>query len=159
LKEGNMTHLIYDSDQRFYNDSAGYNSHRSSGYNRPRFNGGFALLAICLLVILLFWVDLPRLRSNLNTVIIPAVQDSVIRPIPDTVTRLITDNRYVVSTSLNMREEPINDARVSFILPNGTKVILLGESHQGIDGDVWLKVSVETSEGRQVGWVRQRYLT
>jgi hypothetical protein len=153
-----MSHLIYDSDQQFYNDSEGYNSRRSRGYNHPRFKGGFALLAVGLLVIVLFWVDLPRLMSNLNTVIIPAVQDSVIRPIPDTVTRPITDNRYVVSSSLNMREKPINDARVSFILPTGTKVTLLGESYQGIDGDVWLKVSVETSEGTQVGWVRQRYI-
>jgi Bacterial SH3 domain len=154
-----MTHLIYDPDQQFYNDSAGNNSHRYRGNNSHRFNGSFALLAIGLLVILLFWVGMPRLSNNLNTVIIPAVRDSVIRPIPDTVTRSITDNRYVVSASLNMREAPINDARVSYILPNGATVTLLGESHQGTDGDVWLKVSVETSEGRQVGWVRQRYLT
>ena len=153
-----MTHLIYDSDQRFHNDSAGHKSPRSGGYNSPRYNGGFALLAIVILVILLFSVDLSRLRSNLNTVLIPAVENTVTRPVTDTVPRPNPANRYVTADNLNMRVEPIDEARVNYILPRGTKVTLLGESHQTIDGDVWLKVSVETFEGTQVGWVRQRYI-
>jgi uncharacterized protein YgiM (DUF1202 family) len=145
-----MAHIIYDSDQRVHNDSGEYNSRRSTDYNGPRFNGGLVILVIVIVLILLFWVDLSRLRSNLSTAFIPAVENTVTRP--------ITDNRYVVADNLNLREEPINDARVNYILPRGTKVTLLGDSYQAIDGGVWLKVSVETFEGTQVGWVNQRYV-
>jgi uncharacterized protein YgiM (DUF1202 family) len=145
-----MAHIIYDSEKQFHNDSRDHNSRRSTDYNGPRFNGGLAILVIVIVLILLLWVDLPRLRSNLNTVITPEVENRVTRP--------NTDSRYVVADNLNMREEPINDARVNYILPRGTKVTLLGDSYQAIDGGVWLKVSVETFEGTQVGWVNQRYV-
>jgi uncharacterized protein YgiM (DUF1202 family) len=148
-----MAHIIYDSEKQSHNDSRDHNSRMSTDYNGPRFNGGFVILVIVIVLILLFWVDLPRLRlrSNLNTAFIPALENTVTRP--------ITDNRYVVADNLNLREEPINDARVNYILPRGTKVTLLGDSYQAINGGVWLKVSVETFEGTQVGWVSQRYVT
>jgi hypothetical protein len=146
-----MAHIIYDSDQQFHNDSGDYNNHRSTGHYSPRFNGGLVILVIVIVLILLFWVDLPRLRSDHNTAITPAVENRVTRP--------NTDTRYVVADNLNMREEPINDARVNYVLPRGTRVTLLGDSYQAIDGGVWLKVSVETFEGARVGWVSQRYVT
>jgi SH3 domain-containing protein len=145
-----MAHIIYDPDQQFHNDSGDYNNRRPIGYYSPRFNCGLAILVIVIVLILLFWIDLPRLRSNLNTVITLAVENRVTRP--------NRDSRYVVADNLNMREEPINDALVNYILPRGTKVTLLGGSYQAIDGGVWLKVSVETSEGTKVGWVSQRYV-
>jgi SH3 domain-containing protein len=145
-----MAHIIYDSDQHIYNDAGDYNNHRSTGYYSPRINGGLAILVIVIVLILFFWVDLPRLRGNLNSVVIPEVENRVTRP--------NTDRRYVVADNLNLREEPINYARVNYILPRGTKVTLLGDSYQADDGGVWLKVSVETFEGIQVGWVSQRYI-
>jgi uncharacterized protein YgiM (DUF1202 family) len=144
-----MARIIYDIDQPAHNDSADYYS--------PSFNGSYALLAIVILLVLFFWTDLPRLRSNLgfwlrdnpNSMTIP-VQGSIIRR--------ITEIRYVTADNLNMREKPGNDAQVSYILPRGTKVAFLGESHQGLDGNVWLKVEIETFEGKHVGWVSQQYV-
>jgi hypothetical protein len=66
--------------------------------------------------------------------------------------------RRVNADSLNLREQPGNDARASYILPRGANVELLGESHQELDGNVWLKVRVETLEGTYVGWVSQQYI-
>jgi len=57
-----------------------------------------------------------------------------------------------------MREQPGSGAQVGYILPRGTNVALLGESYQEFDGDVWLKVRVETFEGPYVGWVNQQYV-
>jgi hypothetical protein len=57
-----------------------------------------------------------------------------------------------------MREQPGFYAQSSYILPRGTEVALLGESHQELDGNVWLKVRVETFEGPYVGWVNQEYV-
>jgi hypothetical protein len=106
---------------------------------------------------LFFWTDLPRLRSNLgywlrdnpNSMTIP-VQGSAIGH--------MTETRYVTVDNLNMREKPGIDAPTSYSLPRGTRVALLGESHRGLDGGVWLKVKVETLEGMHVGWVSQQYV-
>jgi hypothetical protein len=50
------------------------------------------------------------------------------------------------------------DAQVRYILPRGTRVMLLDESHLGLDGEVWLRVRVETVEGTYDGWVSERYV-
>jgi uncharacterized protein YgiM (DUF1202 family) len=144
-----MARIIYDNEQPAYYDSG--------GYNNPRYNGGYVLLTIIILLILFFWGDLPRLRNNL-AYWLTGNPNSTILPVEAAITRNNTDIRYVTADNLNLREEPSNLARSSYILPRGTKVALLGESHQESDGSVWLKVKAQSFAGTQVGWVRQLWL-
>jgi hypothetical protein len=146
-KERNMAHIIYDNDQPGH-----YNS---TGDYGPRSNGSYALLAIVILFVLFFWADLGGLRANLgswlrgnpNSRVMP---NSRIIPVEGSAINPITGVRYVIADNLNMREQPGSDAQVGYILPRGTNVALLGESHQELDGNVWLKVRVETFEGRML---------
>jgi hypothetical protein len=84
--------------------------------------------------------------------------NSRVMPVEGSIITPITEVRYVTADNLNMREQPGYNAQASYILPRGTNVALLGESHQELNGDVWLKVRVETFEGPYVGWVSQRYV-
>jgi hypothetical protein len=145
-----MAHIIHDSDQQFDSDSTGYNDSRSTGYNRPGIHKDAALFVVVIAFIMLFWVDLPRLRSSFNSAMIPEASDAG--------RRSHVGNGRVAVDNLNLRVNPNDDARIIYILPGGTRVTFLGESHKGVDGDVWLKVSVETFEGIQLGWVKQRYV-
>ncbi len=138
--------IIYDTDQPAHHG----NHYDSPGSYNPRFNGSLALLVIVILLLMLFWGDLPWLRRNLNAVLIPPVQGSITRP--------STDIRYVTADNLNLREEPSPAARASYLLRRGTQVALLGESHQELNGDIWLRVRADTLEGTQVGWVNQTWL-
>jgi Bacterial SH3 domain len=155
-KEGNMAHIIYDNDHRDHYDSA--------GYNRSRFNGSYALIAIVILFVLFFWADLGWLRGNLDSWL-RGNRNSTVQSRNSTVQRVegsritsIAEIRHVTVDNLNLREQPGNDAQASYTLPRGTQVALLGESHHRLNGDVWLKVRVETFEGPYVGWVSQRYV-
>ncbi len=145
-----MAHIIYDNDSQANNNAARYDNYRSRGSDGSGFNGGLALLAGVILVVLLYSVDLSRLRGDLNAAIRPAAGDIT--------TRGYADRRYVDADNLNMREQPTSGARVKFVLPRGTNVTLLGDSQQNNNGDVWVKVSVETYEGIQDGWVILNYL-
>lgn len=69
-----------------------------------------------------------------------------------------TNDMQVVATELNMRDRPSMRSPVQFILPMGTRVDVLNESQQEADGDVWVKIRVQTAEGPQVGWVDARYI-
>ena len=144
-----MAHIIYDNDQPVHYNSTGYHGHRS--------NGSLALLAIVILFVLFFWVDLGGMRANLGSWL-RGNPNSRVMPVEGPIINPIIDTRYVIADNLNMREQPGSDAQVGYILPRGTKVALLGESHQEFDGDLWLKVRVETFEGPYVGWVNQRYV-
>jgi hypothetical protein len=149
-----MAHIIYDNDQPGHYNSTGY--HGSS-------NSGYALLAIVILLVLFFWGDLgwlranfdSRLRGNPNSSVMP---NSRVIPVEGSTINPITSVRYVIADNLNMREQPGFYAQASYILPRGTEVALLGESHQERDGNVWLKVRVETFEGPYLGWVNQQYV-
>jgi hypothetical protein len=122
-----MAHIIYDNDQPGHYNSTGYHGHRS--------NGSYALLAIVILFVLFFWADLgwlradfdSRLRGNPNSSVMP---NSRVMPVEGSIINPITGVRYVTADNLNMREQPGFYAQASYILPRGTKVALLGESHQ-----------------------------
>jgi hypothetical protein len=144
-----MPHIIYDNDQPGHYNSAGHYSSRS--------NGSYALLAIVILFVLFFWADLGWMRGNLDSWL-RGNPNSRVMPVERPIINSITEIRYVTADNLNMREQPANNAQASYILPRGTKVALLGESHQEFNGDIWLKVRVETFEGPYVGWVSQRYV-
>jgi uncharacterized protein YgiM (DUF1202 family) len=144
-----MARIIYDNEQPSYYDSG--------SLNNPRYNGGFFLLLVVILLLLFFWTDLPRLRNNLDYWL-SGNSNSAILPVKDSVTGNNTEIRYVTADNLNLREQPSELARATYQLPRGTKVALLGNSHQEPDGDVWLKVKAESFVGMQVGWVRQLWL-
>jgi len=66
---------------------------------------------------------------------------------------------YVTAERLNMRESPGNYSMVTYILPRGTKVVLLGNSYREPDGDLWVQVQIDTMEGVQTGWVNRLYIS
>jgi hypothetical protein len=136
-----MARIIYDYDRPTYYDSA--------GYNRSRFNGSNALIAIVILFVLFYLANQPWSRGYRSSTTQP-VEASTINSIPEI--------RYVTADNLFMREQPGYDAQVRYILPRGTKVMLLGASHLGLDGEVWLRARVETVEGTYDGWVSERYV-
>ncbi len=115
-----------------------------------RFNGGLVVfIAIILLLLLLYGTDLSWFRLN---------RTAAVTPVEVSLTNPATSVRYVIPDSLNLRVEPNNYAPVSYVLPRGTRVVLLGDSHLERDGDPWVKVSVQTFEGPVVGWVNQQYI-
>jgi hypothetical protein len=151
-----MAHIIYDNGQPGHYNSAGHYSSRS--------NGSYALLAIVILFVLFFWADLGWMRGNLDSWL-RGNRNSTVQSRNSTVERVegsritsIAEIRHVTVDNLNLREQPGNDAQASYTLPRGTQVALIGESHHRLNGDVWLKVRVETFEGPYVGWVSQRYV-
>jgi hypothetical protein len=144
-----MAHIIYDNDQPAHYNSTGYHDHSS--------NGSYALLGIVILFVLFFWADLGGMRANLGSWLRGNLNSRVM-PVEGPIINPITGIRYVTADNLNMREQPGSDAQVGYILPRGTNVALLGESHHEFNGDVWLKVRVETFEGPYVGWVNQQYV-
>ena len=66
---------------------------------------------------------------------------------------------YVTAERLNMRESPGNYSMVTYILPRGTKVVLLGNSYREPDGGLWVQVQIDTMEGVQTGWVNRLYIS
>ncbi|MFN0119805.1 MAG: SH3 domain-containing protein, partial [Blastocatellia bacterium] len=145
-KERNMARIIYDNDQQpFY----GNNLNSGRGY-RPGFDRGSAAILIIIAIILLFGTDRLWRAVNLNSMTIPPAQGLMSRPAPEI--------RYVSAGNLNLREEPGNSARASHLLPRGTPVTLLSESRQDSDGDIWLRVSVDSADGPLTGWVDQTWL-
>jgi hypothetical protein len=149
-----MAHIIYDNDQPGRYNSSGY---------RGSSNNSYALLAIVILLVLFFWVDLcwlranfdSRLKGNPNSSVMP---NSRVIPVEGSTINPIAGARYMIADNPNMREQPGFYAQASNILPRGTEVALLGESHRELDGNVWLKVRVETFEGPYVGWANQQYV-
>jgi hypothetical protein len=83
--------------------------------------------------------------------------DSTIPKIGTTIS-LVTDTRRVDVYELNMRESPSLNSPIKFILPQGTVVQTLNDAQQEFNGDVWIKVRVQTREGLQDGWVNSRYI-
>lgn len=137
------------------------------GYDSPgpaysgRSTGGMiALMILLVLVVLSLWNEDSWLRSRLRSTPVQ-VETPILAPAAPNISietpRIMTVG-YVQVDALNMRVAPSNSAYVAFILPRGTRVTLLGESHQELDGDVWARVSVDTREGIQSGWVQRHYL-
>lgn len=122
----------------------------SAGYYGSRSSSGVALAAIAILLILLAWIVLPSRTASSTPSVVPKETPIARDPI---------NTRYVIVDELNLREGPNNRSAISHILPRGTGVILLGEAHRDLDGAIWLRVIVETLEGRQTGWVRERYIS
>ncbi|HKX28704.1 MAG TPA: SH3 domain-containing protein [Blastocatellia bacterium] len=83
-------------------------------------------------------------------------------PGPAPVTQPIVDFRVykrVEAARLNLREKPSDYAAVNYVLLQGTRLESLGETHQDLSGGVWIRVRVDTMDGKLTGWVDQRYVS
>ncbi len=60
--------------------------------------------------------------------------------------------------ALYLRPEPGMQYQPHYLLPLNWDVSISRESHRSPDGDLWVKVKVETDQGPQEGWVCCRHL-
>jgi hypothetical protein len=102
----------------------------------------FLLILLLAAGIYIFWSRVPLPQIGPNTLAASSMSEV----------------RYVNAYRLNLREMPNEYSNVKFILPRGTPTELLNEAQQDLDGDVWVKVRVQTNEGPQDGWVNARHL-
>lgn len=114
------------------------------------------LLILTALVVVIYWTFI-KANSPAAPVNPPASEarrtEAVDLPRVD-----LTDIRQVDVFELNMRERPSMTSPIKFILPRDTRVEVLNEQLQEPDGDIWVKVRVQTSEGLQDGWVDAQYI-
>jgi len=64
----------------------------------------------------------------------------------------------VAVNSLYLREGPGVEYVATYLLPQGWAVSYLGDSKPDNNGDIWVKVLVQTEQGPQNGWVNRNYL-
>ena len=66
---------------------------------------------------------------------------------------------WVNADNVNLRSQPEARARVLYVLPRNTRVLLLGEYQTELNGDTWAKVRVQVGNGyAQDGWIIYRYV-
>ncbi|HKQ76977.1 MAG TPA: SH3 domain-containing protein [Blastocatellia bacterium] len=65
---------------------------------------------------------------------------------------------WVASDSLYLREGPGTNYFATYLLPRNWGVSLTGDYQPDDRGEVWVRVTVETEQGRQDGWVSRRFL-
>ena len=116
--------------------------------------GSAALLVVVILVILYISGYLPWFTSASTTY----DQRGYVTPASPVVTIPAGNIGYVTAERLNFREAPGEYALVTYILPRGTKVTMLGDSYRA-NGELWVKVQIETYEGIQTGWVNRQYVS
>ena len=64
----------------------------------------------------------------------------------------------VAASRLYLREGPGANYVAIYLLPYNWPLSILGESQVGNDGEVWIKVRLETEQGPQEGWVNRKYV-
>jgi hypothetical protein len=64
----------------------------------------------------------------------------------------------VAASRLYLREGPGANYAPTYLLPYGWPLSDLGESQVGNDGEVWIKVRLQTEQGPQEGWVNRKYV-
>jgi hypothetical protein len=65
----------------------------------------------------------------------------------------------VLSYSLNLRSGPGYQYYVTNVLPQYLTVAVLRQLHISNDGEAWVEVMIETTQGRQRGWVNRQFLS
>lgn len=64
----------------------------------------------------------------------------------------------VAASRLYLREGPGANYVPTYLLPYDWPLSILGESQVGNDGEVWIKVRLQTDQGPQEGWVNRKYV-
>jgi uncharacterized protein YgiM (DUF1202 family) len=64
----------------------------------------------------------------------------------------------VAATTLYLREGPGTQYAATYLLPRNWLVSVLGESRTGDDGEVWVKIRLDTLQGAKEGWVNRKYI-
>jgi hypothetical protein len=64
----------------------------------------------------------------------------------------------VAANSLYMREGPGTRYAATYLLPENWGVSLMGDYQTDDRGEVWARVTVETEQGPQEGWVSRKFL-
>ncbi len=64
----------------------------------------------------------------------------------------------VAASRLYLREGPGANYVPIYLLPYGWPLSILGESQVSNDGEVWIKVRLQTEQGPQEGWVNRKYV-
>ena len=117
---------------------------------RPSGEGG-GLIAPLLIVILAVAVAILYFRGQSES------SEPGSQPVTGTQPAVIIPARVTAST-LYLREGPGPQYQATYLLPRNWQVSILGESQTDSDGEVWVKVRLETRQGLQTGWVNRKYL-
>ena len=64
----------------------------------------------------------------------------------------------VAASKLYLREGPGVNYAPTYLLPYNWPLSILGESQVGNDGEVWIKVRLQTGQGQREGWVSRKYV-
>jgi len=64
----------------------------------------------------------------------------------------------VVASSLYLREGPGTNYVATYLLPENWGVSLMGDYQTDDRGEIWARITVETGEGPQEGWVSRKFL-
>jgi len=64
----------------------------------------------------------------------------------------------VAASRLYLREGPGANYAPTYLLPYDWPLSILGESQAGNDGEVWIKVRLQTEQGQREGWVNRKYV-
>ncbi|HKQ78459.1 MAG TPA: SH3 domain-containing protein [Blastocatellia bacterium] len=137
--------FFVEYDNKQFNSRASMRRDYSS-----RFSDAVVLAAMAVLIIFLAWIVLPLRTASHRPETVPKEPP---------ITRDTTSAKHVTLGRLYLRENPSNSSAVSQILSRGMEVILLGEAHIDLDGNVWLRVIVETRDGRQIGWAPEHSIS
>jgi hypothetical protein len=65
----------------------------------------------------------------------------------------------VNASSLYLRAGPGTQYEATYLLPQNWQVSMIGEPQTAPDGEVWVRVRLDTQQGVQEGWVNRKYLT
>jgi len=134
------------------------------GKGKPKSNQGINFLILILIVVLVLGgviiylkengIDVKRLSLKPpfwgRQVVKPATEDYLQSPV-------IIQAR-VAANSLYLREGPGMAYVATYLLPENWNVSLVGDYHTDNNGELWAKVSVQTDEGLQEGWVSRRFV-
>jgi Bacterial SH3 domain len=118
--------------------------------NNSSDRSGVGLLVILAIIFLILFLPWKYGSWSITTPVVTKPVEGASRP--------FSNVSYVTVDNLNLRVRPNYYSDVTYVLPRGTRVDILGESYREPDGDLWLRVRVQTFYGWQYGWVNQRYI-
>src|SRR5262245_35269083 len=70
----------------------------------------------------------------------------------------VLNRARIIADSLYLREGPGTNYVATYLLPGNWGVSLMGDYQTDDRGELWARVTVETGEGPQEGWVSRKFL-